>query len=864
MQMLLRRWRCVHVSVCAFLLLVISGYPLLAQQDSTAVLSGTVTDPRGNVISSAVVEAHSESGSFSQKTTTGVDGRFSLTGVPAGSYNVTVGATGFSTVSRTGVNVVAGATADISISLNVANFSQEIRVEADGSNSLASQLSPVKALLDQRSVRSQVSQYFIQNFTSPVSDYGELVQMVPGAFSINSNGVGLGQSKTYFRGFSDGNYDIDFDGIPFYDTNSPTHHSWAFFPAQWIGGVDFDRSPGSASTIGPTPYGGSIHLLSQEMPSEQHIRGNFSYGSFNTKLFDGAFDSGAFGGADSKSNLWVDVHRMTSDGYQTYNYQMRNAGSLKYQYRFSNKTILTGYSGVIILDSNTPNFNGPTRAQVAQYGDNFLMTGPSDPTLYTYYKYNFYHVPTDFEYVGFKSDLGHGWLIDVKPYTYSYYNGQRYANAVTLTEPYCSTIATKKGVSALPCGVDKLNSYRKYGETAALSQTSKLGVLRAGLWYEWAGTNRYQIPSDPLNNWVDQTLPNFHERFYTDSYQPYLEYEFHVLPKLSVTAGVKFAYYNITLKQYQDDGKTIGGLNGAEFVKNSAAYRSWLPSLDANYRIRSNWSVYGQLATGSVVPPSSVYDFNQTVSSSNPTPGVGILPKPSHSTTIQGGTVLKLSRVTFDASVYHIRFQNAYSTVTDPVTGEQDNYLQPSSITKGFEGETNVALTHNLSFYANGTVGKASYTGTLTSGGVTFKAPSDLWVAQTPSDTEALGLTFQQRSWDAGIFNKRIGSEWMDNGAYHNQVYVEPFNLTNLFLNYTIRGHSRFDQTKLRLSFNNLLDQHNITSVTPTASVVPATTDGVTNPFIGTTATSSTDVLNLLPGRSVMLTVQFGFSPRGR
>jgi len=336
------------------------------------------------------------------------------------------------------------------------------------------------------------------------------------------------------------------------------------------------------------------------------------------------------------------------------------------------------------------------------------------------------------------------------------------------------------------------------------------------------------------------------------------------MPKLSITAGVKFAYYNITLKQYADDGKTIGGLNGAAFAKNSAAYRSWLPSLDANYRLRSNWSVYGQVATGSVVPPSSVYDFNQTVSSSNPTPGVGILPKPSHSTTIQGGSVLKLSRVTLDASVYHIRFQNAYSTVTDPTTGEQDNYLQPSSITKGFEGETNVALTRSLSFYANGTVGKATYTGTLTSSGVTFKAPSDLWVAQTPSDTEALGLTYQQKAWDAGIFNKRIGSEWMDNGAYHNQVYVEPFNVTNLFLNYTIRGHSRFDQTKLRLSFNNILDQHNLTSVTPTASVVPATTDGVTNPFIGTTATSSTDVLNLLPGRSVMLTVQFGFSPKGR
>ena len=117
--------------------------------------------------------------------------------------------------------------------------------------------------------------------------------MAPGTFTTNSNGVGLGQSSTYFRGFPDGDYDIDFDGIPFYDTNSPTHHSWAFFPSQFLGGIDFDRSPGTASTIGPTPFGGSIHLLSKDLSPVQNARGQFAYGSFNTFLYDGAYDSGA-------------------------------------------------------------------------------------------------------------------------------------------------------------------------------------------------------------------------------------------------------------------------------------------------------------------------------------------------------------------------------------------------------------------------------------------------------------------------------------------------------------------------------------------------------------------------------------------
>src|ERR1017187_338451 len=187
---------------------------------------------------------------------------------------------------------------------------------------------------------------------------------VPGTFTTSSDGVGLGQSKTYFRGFPDGDYDIDFDGIPFYDTNSPSHHSWAFFPSQWIGGVDFDRSPGSASTIGPTPFGGSIHLLSKPLTSEMDLRGSFSIGTWNTKLYDVAFNSGSFGvfGSPSKSNLFVDWHRMTSDGYQTFNHNMRNGGSILYQYQFSPKTVLTGFSGVIQLDANTYGLN-PTRCQ---------------------------------------------------------------------------------------------------------------------------------------------------------------------------------------------------------------------------------------------------------------------------------------------------------------------------------------------------------------------------------------------------------------------------------------------------------------------------------------------------------------------
>ncbi|HKV41965.1 MAG TPA: TonB-dependent receptor, partial [Blastocatellia bacterium] len=667
--------------ICILVLVIAGRTQALAQDGGTVTLNGTVLDPAAKAVQSAAVAARNESSGVVTKTTTDQQGRFSFAALAAGSYTVEVSAPGFALSTRQGVRVSPDRPEELSIPLSLGSVSEAITVEANTYGSVAAQLAPMDGVLEARSARTEVSNAFIQNFASPVSDFSELVQMAPGTFSVNPNGVGLGDSKTFFRGFADGNYDINFDGIPFYDTNDPTHHSWAFFPSPWIGSIDFDRSPGSASTTGPTPFGGSINLLSHEMEPVPSIRGSVSYGSFNTLLIDGAFDSGTFG----KSNLFIDVHRLTSDGYQTFNYQERNAGSLKYQYKFSDTTVLTGFSGVVMLDSNTPNSKGPTRAQVAQFGPNFLLT--SDPTSPLFYKFYTYHVPTDFEYVDFRTQLGRGWVMDFKPYTLSYYNAQFYNNSLT-------TIGSTTAV-------DKLNSYRKYGENFVVSDVSKYGVFRAGLWYEWATTNRFQIPSDPRTR-VDAALPNFHERFFTDSLQPFLEYEFHATSKLTLTAGFKYSYFKQDLTQFADNGKTVGNLGGLPSVFHSAGYSSYLPSFDVNYRLLNNWSVYGQFATGTKVPPSSVFDVtNGTVS---------ILPKPTSARTYQGGTVLKLKRVTLNADVYYVHFQNSYSASPDPNIPTATQYTASGdSVSKGFEGEANVYITHGLSLYANGTAGSAKY-----------------------------------------------------------------------------------------------------------------------------------------------------------
>jgi iron complex outermembrane recepter protein len=915
-------------------LFIVAGAPTLAQ-DATAKLSGTVLDASNAPVAGATVTATNNVTGAKKTIQADASGNYSIDELPSGTYSLDASANGFTAIPKTGIYLAAGQSTQVNVTMKLSAVTEEVTVNS-GVDSMAVRSAPSGGYLEQRSARSLVSNTYIENYTSPMADYGELVQIVPGAFTTSSDGVGLGQSKTYFRGFPDGDYDIDFDGVPFYDTNTPSHHSWSFFPVQWIGGVDFDRSPGSAATIGPTPFGGSIHYLSKPLTSQQDYRVSGSYGTWNTKLFDGAFNSGNFGlfGDAPKSNLFVDVHHMSSDGYQSFNYNIRSAGSLLYQYAFSPKTLLTGFSGVVHLNSNGPNIsstncmlygsqpayasscvNADTSNGLQPYtgaGIKFLLTNNSNPASWFDYQYNTYQVYTDFEYIGVRSELGKGWAADLKGYTLNYDNGELYSNATPITEVTaaaanpttvpgsvviggkdyfdgvaiapCNVGVVKKGVSALPCGIDKYNSYRKYGDTMAFTQTSNIGIFRAGFWYEWAKTNRHQYPSDPLNNWADQPLPKFNEHFWTNSYQPYAEYEFHAGSKLHVTPGVKFAGYKITVLHFADDGATVGELGCTSTtaacqntVTDHGAFTAWLPSLDVNYRVLPRWSVYAQGATGSVVPPSAVYDYSQTAASASAAvPQLATPPKQQRSTTYQIGSVFKANRFAFDTDMYRVRFQNSYSSTVDNIPGDVDLgdtifYLQPSSITEGIEFETTVVLLPGLNLYLNGTADNAYYSGSLNAGTQTApyneQAPPGLWIAQTPTDTEMEGLTYEKSGFNLGIFNKRVGDERVDNGQYHDQAIIPEFSSLGTYINYTVRNHSLFDQTKIRLSATNLMDAHNVQSNSLAGTALTTTIPGtsLTDQFrtLGPTPINGQDTPSLMAGRSFSVSVTFGFSPEG-
>src|SRR5207248_6519788 len=125
---------------------------------------------------------------------------------------------------------------------------------------------------------------------------------------------------------------------------------------------------------------------------------------------------------------------------------------------------------------------------------------------------------------------------------------------------------------------------------------------------------------------------------------------------------------------------------------------------DMHYLLRRNWSAYVQYATGNNIPPSSVFDVKNAA--------VATLPKPTLTTSYQAGEMWKLDRLTLDVDVYHLRFENDYSSSPDPATGEPVYYLSGTSITKGVEVESTIRVAYGLALYLNGTYGSAKYSAT--------------------------------------------------------------------------------------------------------------------------------------------------------
>ena len=298
---------------------------------------------------------------------------------------------------------------------------------------------------------------------SPVADYSEYVNYAPGTFSLNPNGIGLGQGQHVLPGFSGrAVHHMTFDGIPFEEpptrprttpgrTSRPKLDRFGRFRPQPRPRFEL-RSHQFRWHHQP--------LLATAGSLDPDIRGTASYGSFNTCIFQLDADSGLL--RTRQQEQLPDGHPAVAFRFRLSNFQPAEAAwpaTRKYQYRFFRTELLLTFS------TAGWSISGPTRPRpptppvcaspavrrqfsFARRETPFLSNGTPDllllrlrllpradrfrilPRLYT-------------------TDLGDGWKFDDRAYTTRYWNKQFYQNGTTVN------LTPSK-----PSGVDKLNGYR--------------------------------------------------------------------------------------------------------------------------------------------------------------------------------------------------------------------------------------------------------------------------------------------------------------------------------------------------------------------------------------------------------------------
>jgi hypothetical protein len=229
-----------------FILVVLSLCPGLASAQQTEI-RGVIADLTGAPLPGVTVEARR--GSDPRHTTvTDSEGRYSIAGLTAGSYELRATLINFAPFIARSVGVTAGASATVSARLTLA-INADVTVTARGSFAdIADIEDPAASLVGVAFASSQGAVTSTQLEMRPVMRAGEVLETVPGLIISQHSGEGKA-NQYYLRGFNL-DHGTDFAttvaGVP---VNLPTNghgHGYSdsnFLIPELVSGVQYSKGP---------------------------------------------------------------------------------------------------------------------------------------------------------------------------------------------------------------------------------------------------------------------------------------------------------------------------------------------------------------------------------------------------------------------------------------------------------------------------------------------------------------------------------------------------------------------------------------------------------------------------------------------
>lgn len=166
----------------------------LEAQVSGGTISGTVTDSSGAVIPNAQLSVRNVATGVATTAVSNADGLYTVPNLLAGTYEVTVSASGFKTEVRSGITLTVGVQQVLNVTMQVGQTSQTVQVTGEAAAvQLAS--STISGVVNSNTVREL-----------PLNgrDWASLAALQSGASAVSQMQVGISQdggNQRSFRGF---------------------------------------------------------------------------------------------------------------------------------------------------------------------------------------------------------------------------------------------------------------------------------------------------------------------------------------------------------------------------------------------------------------------------------------------------------------------------------------------------------------------------------------------------------------------------------------------------------------------------------------------------------------------------------------
>src|SRR5262245_20311986 len=225
-------------------------------QVDRATLVGTVTDSSGARLPGAQVEVTAAATGLRRTVTTDASGSYAVSGLPIGSYQVTVSADGFKAKKYTDLSLTVGETRSVDVALEVGGVATEVQVEA------------VVAPLDSTSatVGTVIGSKQVQEIPLNGRHWASLMALAPGA--INT-GEGNQQSIRFVgRARDDNNW--TFDGLDATGVKDPRQEAALRLIISTDSIAEFRVNTTLYSAESGSGAGGQVNIVSKSGTNELH------------------------------------------------------------------------------------------------------------------------------------------------------------------------------------------------------------------------------------------------------------------------------------------------------------------------------------------------------------------------------------------------------------------------------------------------------------------------------------------------------------------------------------------------------------------------------------------------------------------